>query len=204
MAALIPAINSCLSRMTPGERRFAQRLEQFLEDDYLCWYDVPVGPKGLHPDFIILHPRRGILILEVKDWWLDTIQTIDKASATLLTAQGVKHDSNPLEQARQYCHAVVKCLERDPQLVYPPDHAFKGKLIMPFGHGVVLSNITRQQFDSTDLREVIPSNRVICRDEMTESVDPEVFQSRLWNMFTVKCHCPSQQSSCHQTAEAIG
>jgi hypothetical protein len=47
MATLIPALNSCLSRMTSGERRFAQRLEQLLEDDYLCWYDVPVGPKQM-------------------------------------------------------------------------------------------------------------------------------------------------------------
>lgn len=186
MATLIPAINSCLSRMTSGERRFAQRLEQLLEDDYLCWYDVPVGPKGLHPDFIILHPRRGILILEVKDWKLETIQQMDKTTATLLTADGLKREANPLEQARQYCHAVVKCLERDPQLVYTPDHPFKGKLIMPFGHGVVLSNINRQQFDSTDLGEVIPANRVICKDEMLESTDPEIFQTRLWNMFTVQ------------------
>ena len=186
MATLIPAINSCLSRMTPGERRFAQRLEQLLENDYLCWYDVPVGPKGLHPDFIILHPRRGILILEVKDWKLDTIQQMDKTTATLLTANGLKREANPLEQARQYCHAVVKCLERDSQLVYPPDHAFKGKLIMPFGHGVVLTNITREQFDRTDLGEVIPASRVICKDEMMESTDPEAFQTRLWNMFTVQ------------------
>lgn len=186
MATLIPAINSCLSRMTTGERRFANRLEQLLEEDYLCWYDVPVGPKGLHPDFIILHPRRGVLILEVKDWRLDTLHGMDKATATIHTSQGLKRESNPLEQARQYCHAVVKCLERDPQLVYPPEHAFKGKLIMPFGYGVVLSNITRAQFESTDLGETIPAHRLVCKDEMLESVDIEAFQTRLWNMFTVR------------------
>lgn len=32
-------------RMTPGQRRLAQRLEEKLEDDYLLWYDVPVGKK---------------------------------------------------------------------------------------------------------------------------------------------------------------
>jgi hypothetical protein len=45
--------------MTSGEKRFAQRLEAKLEEDYLCWYDVPVGPANVHPDFIVLHPRRG-------------------------------------------------------------------------------------------------------------------------------------------------
>jgi len=45
--------------MTSGERRLAQRLEQKLDDDYLLWYDVPIGPKQTHPNFVLLHPRRG-------------------------------------------------------------------------------------------------------------------------------------------------
>jgi hypothetical protein len=59
------------------ERRFAARLRQFLEDDYLCWYNVPLGPKHRHPDFVILHPGRGLLVLEIKDWTLDTIFKAD-------------------------------------------------------------------------------------------------------------------------------
>jgi hypothetical protein len=31
--------------MTSGERRFAERLEDKLEEDYLCWYNVPVGAR---------------------------------------------------------------------------------------------------------------------------------------------------------------
>ncbi len=34
MAALIPSVGSCVSRMTNGERRLAERLEQKLDDDY--------------------------------------------------------------------------------------------------------------------------------------------------------------------------
>lgn len=45
MATLIPALGACASRMTSGERRLAERLEQKLDDDYLLWYDVPIGPK---------------------------------------------------------------------------------------------------------------------------------------------------------------
>ena len=64
MAALIPAIGTCVSRMTGGERRLAQRLEQKLEDDWLLWYDVPLGPHNVHPDFVVFNPRRGILVLD--------------------------------------------------------------------------------------------------------------------------------------------
>ena len=54
MATLIPSLATCASRMTPGERRVAERLEHKLDDDYLVWYDVPVGPKQSHPDFVLL------------------------------------------------------------------------------------------------------------------------------------------------------
>ena len=82
MAMLIPALSTCLAKMNDGEKRLAHRLEDKLEDDYLCWYDVPVGPQHLHPDFILLHPRRGLLILEVKDWKLEALQGITKTSVT--------------------------------------------------------------------------------------------------------------------------
>ncbi len=184
MATLIPTYSACASRMTSGERRFAQRLEAKLEDDYLCWYDVPIGQSMRHPDFIVLHPKRGLLILEVKDWKLDTIQSITKSDATLLTPKGLLHAANPLEQARQYAHAVVDVLGKDPQLVFS-NGRMQGKLLFPWAYGVVLANISRKQFDSTDLGEVLESHRVICQDEMVESVEMEAFQKRLWEMFTV-------------------
>lgn len=67
--------------MTGGERRFAYRLEQKLEDDRLLWYDVPLGPCNVHPDFVVFNPRRGVLVQEVKDWKPDTIRDIDRQSA---------------------------------------------------------------------------------------------------------------------------
>jgi hypothetical protein len=168
--------------MTGGEKRLAQRLESKLEDDWLIWYDVPLGPHNLHPDFIVFNPRRGLLVLEVKDWRLDTIQSIDRQSATLITSSGLKHTANPLEQARQYAHAVVNLLQRDPQLTINSGRE-QGKLLFPWGCGVVLANISRKQFDNTNLCEVFEAHHVICQDEMTESVDPEAFQEKLWGMF---------------------
>lgn len=185
MATLIPALSSCLGRMTGGERRLAQRLEQRLEDDYLLWYDVPIGPANAHPDFIVLHPRRGILILEVKDWRLETIRDIDRQSATLLTDRGLKSVANPLEQARQYAHAVVDALERDAQLTFSSGK-LQGRLLFPWSYGVVLANISRTAFAGTDLGEALSPERVLCQDEFAESVDAEALQQRLWEMFPLR------------------
>lgn len=184
MAVLIPSYSVSAPRMTPGERCFAQRLEAKLEDDYLCWYDVPIGQSMRHPDFIVLHPRRGLLILEVKDWKLETIRSMTRSDASLLTARGLTREANPLEQARQYAHAVVRVLQGDPQLVSTGGR-MQGKLQFPWAYGVVLANISRKQFDGTDLGEVLEPHRVICQDEMVESAEAEDFQKRLWEMFTV-------------------
>lgn len=175
--------------MTSGERRFARRLESHLEDDYVCWYNVPVRAWNQHPDFLILHPRRGLLVIEVKDWKLENIQSMDKLTATLqIDGRGVRA-SNPLEQAKQYAFGVCRLLESDPALVGEPGTSFQGKLVFPWGYGVVLANISRKNFQLTDLGQVIPPDRVICQDEMVESVDAEAFQQRLWGMFGVTFRC---------------
>lgn len=182
MAVLIPALGSCVSRMTSGERRVAERLEQKLDADYLLWYDVAVGPRHQHPDFVVMHPRRGILILEVKDFRLSTLIQANKQTWDIHGELGPKTIPNPLEQARQYAHQVVNALERDPQLVQP-EGRHQGKLAFPWSYGVVLPNITRAQFDKAELAHAIEPHRVICQDEMGEQVEPEALQSRLWDMF---------------------
>ncbi len=181
MATLIPAIGSCRFD-TSGERRTAERLEQKLDDDYLLWHNVPVGPLNAHPDFVVLHPSRGILILEVKDWKLDTVQQADKQSWVILSEGLPKTVISPLEQARHYAHQLVNALERDAQLVQQAGR-YKGKLAFPWGYGVVLTNITRKQFTEGDLQHALDPRCVLCKDEMLESVEPEELQSRLWDMF---------------------
>lgn len=183
MATLIPTRNSCLPRMTGGEKRVSERLEQKLEDDYLLWYDVPVGLKQRHPDFVIFHPRRGLLVLEVKDWKADTIRHADSTQFTLVTERGLVKENNPLLQARAYALEIGVVLERDRALRHPEGSHHAGKLIMPWAWGVVLANITRKQFDDGGLGEILPGHLVICRDELYETVEPEAFQERLWAMF---------------------
>jgi len=182
VAVLIPALGSYVSRMTSGEKRLAERLEQKLDDDYLIWYDVPVGPKQSHPDFVLIHPRRGLLILETKDWRLDTILKATRQAWDIQANGEHKVVINPVAQARHCAIQVVNALERDKQLIQTTgNHA--GKLAFPWGYGVVLTRITRKQFDDAGLDQAIAPHLVICQDEMLESADEEAFQQRLWDMF---------------------
>ena len=173
--------------MQAGEKRFARRLISHLEDDYLCWYETGIGYRPRYTDFVILHPMRGLLLLEVKDWKLETIRSANPDSFELLTDSGLKTVANPHLQARHCAYKLVQQLERDPQLAQL-DGKHKGKLAMPWGYGVVLSNITRNQFETAELGEVLPEVQTICKDEMVEQVDIEEFQERLWDMFNCCFH----------------
>lgn len=169
--------------MQPGERRFAERLEQKLDDDYRIWYDVRIASIQEYPDFVILHPQHGVLVLEVKDWRPATIVQATPGDWEILGVHGPKSVPNPLEQARRYAVGIIDALERDPQLVYPRGHPHQGRLRFPWTFGVVFTNMSRRQFTEGLLDHAIDPNRVICSDEMTESVDEERFQKRLWQMF---------------------
>ncbi|MFK8018011.1 MAG: 3'-5' exonuclease [Gammaproteobacteria bacterium] len=192
MAELIPSLNSCLPRMQAGEKRFARRLATHLEDDYLCWYETGVGNRPRFTDFAILHPTRGLLLLEVKDWKLETIKSANPDSFELLVGTGLKIVQSPLKQARLCMYQLLNQLERDPQLTHQQGE-YQGKLVMPYGFGVVLTNITRAQFNRANIDSVIPEHLVICKDEMVESTDIEAFQQRLWDMFNYRFREPLTQ-----------
>jgi len=184
MATLIPALGTCVHRMTNGVKRLAERLEKKLDNDFWLWYDVPIGPKQTHPDFVVLHRQRGALILETKDWHLSTIRSASRDTFEILDPSSgqTKTVSNPLVQARHCAIQVINALQRDPQL-QQPDGPHQGQLIFPWGYGVVFTRITRAQFDAAELGNAIPARLVICQDEMFENVEPAAFQERLWNMF---------------------
>ncbi|MDZ7841666.1 MAG: 3'-5' exonuclease [Gammaproteobacteria bacterium] len=187
MAEIIPSLNRrTLSRMTSGEKRVARRLQSLLEDDYLVWYDIPVGSMHLHPDFVILHPGRGLLLLEVKDWKPSNIKRISKSSVELLTDSGLKTLAHPLDQAKQYAFQVVDMLSKDPALQHQSG-PHRGKLIVPYGWGAVFTNVTREQIRHAipdEPREILlPDHLVMYQDDIAEKIEPEAFQSRLWGMF---------------------
>lgn len=185
MAQLIPNLNTCLPRMTAGEKRLARRLEKLLDDDYLCWYDIPVGSDNRYPDFIVLHPARGLLLLEVKDWRLENIRKISKTQVELLTPNGIISTSNPIQQVRQYTYQVINKLAADKQLT-AVDGDYKGKLKFPYGYGVVFTHINQTQLNQAltpEGRSILPEHMVLCKDEIPKDLDPEAFQRQLWAMF---------------------
>ena len=63
---------------TEGERLFSNRLEQAFEneDHILAYFEPEIG--GKRPDFLLLSPNFGIMVVEIKDYLEEHLNTISK------------------------------------------------------------------------------------------------------------------------------
>jgi len=187
MAIFPQGLTNVDQRCNPGERRVLHQLKRCLGDDYLVWHNVPLGPRARQPDFVVLSPRQGILLLEVKDWKRSTLVAANRDAVELDTPRGRVTEANPLRQARDYAFELVALMQQDPTLVRA-DGPFQGKLLFPYGWGVVFSHLRQADLADTawgDFAQVFPSHQTLLRDDLDESVNPGDFFNRLWGLFTV-------------------
>lgn len=172
-------------RIRGGERRVFEALARQLEDDYTVWHNVPIMGSSREPDFVILHPQRGLLVLEVKDWRLGNICDANPMRVDLKTDRGVIGKVHPLSQARAYAQDIHRLLEQHPELCHPAG-PHKGKVILPWGWGAVLSHVKRADVEgNASFQAVFDAHRVLLADDLAEDVDAMAFQERLWAMFMV-------------------
>src|SRR5258708_34241455 len=82
----------------PGERKVFVALRDHLPEDYLVYYDIPVD--GRHPDFIIVGPDLGLVVLEVKDWRLKSVLEDTAARVPLRPPQASPEGRNPVRRGR--------------------------------------------------------------------------------------------------------
>ncbi|MFT8312715.1 MAG: 3'-5' exonuclease [Clostridium sp.] len=161
MAKIIPESISSLETATAGEKRVFKILQNNLPEDYIVWYDIRVNER--YPDFIVLGPDLGIVVLEVKDWSLNSIESANSNTYTLSTL-GTK--ANPLRQAREYILNIVNELKKDKALLQTG--AYKNNLSFTFGYGVVFTKISRKSFLASPFANTIDEKAVIYQEDLKE------------------------------------
>jgi hypothetical protein len=184
MALFPQGLTQVDGRCNAGERRVLHQLKRCLEDDYLVWHDVPIGPRARQPDFVILSPRWGVLLLEVKDWRRNTLAGATRDAVELDTPRGRTVHAHPLRQARDYMLELVDLMRADPALTHTHG-PFAGRLLFPYGWGVVMSSLRQADVQQTDFADLFAPARTLLRDDLEDSLTPAQFQHRLWGMFTV-------------------
>ena len=169
-----------------AEARVLEQLHRCLEDDYLVWHNVPIGRKQRQPDIVILHPSRGLLVLEVKAWKPAAMTEVTRNSVTLRVESGAtKVHSHPLKQARGYVQELVTLMEADPAL-RQVDGRHAGKFIAPWGYGCVMAQVDRLKITDPNWDTLFAPHLTLTREDLLPDLPPAVFQERLWGMFSVQ------------------
>ena len=144
MAEMIP--DTLPASSTAGERRVFATLGR-LPDDCLIYYEPIVRRR--YPDLIAILPEVGVLVIEVKDWRLAEVGSVNADTVTITrrgTATVVPH---PRRQARGYMLRLMDECRRHPQagMLMQKEGRHAGGYAFPFCHIAVLSNINRSQIE---------------------------------------------------------
>jgi hypothetical protein len=162
MAEMIP--DRLPSGASAGEKKVFALLQD-LPDDVIVYYEPVVAER--YPDFIVIIPSVGLLVIEVKGWYPNAVERADN-SDVIINARGQREVcKHPARQAREYKFHLMDVARRHPETGALLQQAGKheGKFVFPFGHLAILNNCTRQQLDERGLSEVFPPGRVLARDE---------------------------------------
>lgn len=134
--------------LTDGERIVFDFFHTHLSLDW----EIYVQPhlNGLRPDFILLHPRAGIAVFEVKDWNLDAmhyevIQREKKAPSLVAEKDGKKfslQNQNPIEKVRRYKEELheLYCPRLDGKVGFA---AITAGVIFPFADDTAVKSLFR-------------------------------------------------------------
>ena len=147
-----------------GERKVFVSLRDHLPEDYLVYYNIRV--KDRHPDFIVIGPDLGVIVLEVKDWRL---QTIAGTTPDGVAIRGPDHQHlapHPLHQARDYILKTVDLLKQRPAL------RARNRLCCGWGYGAVLPSLKTADIQTPSLlgptlEEALGPGLVLTADDLT-------------------------------------
>ena len=132
-------IDSLKVPLTDGERSLAKYLDKYLPDDWEIFiktefkgYNKNKGKKTDNfPDIIIAHEKYGAVIFEVKDWVLDSRETINNKFYVKLKGGDKCETQSPLEQPNRYFDKVIEESDDLSQLILENKFQILKKYIRP-------------------------------------------------------------------------
>lgn len=146
MARLFPTTLNNYDFKEPTEERVFTILKG-LPEDCRVWYEVVLGVRGRKPDFMILDPNRGVIILEVKGWSSSTIIGASLTEVRIMTNGGkTTKVKNPIRKCKVYLEEAIEKLELEPELIGKYD-----KLLFPIDYFVVFPNLSEEDFEKLGL-----------------------------------------------------
>ena len=174
------------SSATAGERLLFRTLKSYLPEDYIIYYEPEI--LGKRPDFVIIGPDLGLVVLEVKDYTKNTLLQINHDNWTIISTKGAQATvKSPLKQARDNMFHIVDVLKKDKNLIQT-EGKYQFHLKFPYGFGTVFTRLYQRDFVAEGLYSVMDPSLCLTRDEIDpdkESFSEENLIEKILNMFVV-------------------
>lgn len=185
MAVMFPV--KLPSNASAGERRVFSILQN-LPDEVEVYYEPVVGRR--YPDFVVILPNAGLMIIEVKGWYPRHIVGFDNHEMRIRNAQSEAIEKHPLRQARDYMFGLMdRCRKHaHAKHLIHRSGVREGKFLFPFGHFVVMNNMTREQIESfadSGNDSFVTRQNSLARDELLalEEADTQSIENTLQKFF---------------------
>jgi len=185
MAKIIP--DRIPSRASQGERDTFELLQK-LPDNYWVYYEPNINKQI--PDFIVIAPDLGVIIIEVKGWRLKNIREADNNDVRVNFDNGDEIHEHPLRQALRYQWRLYGVCRNDPRgsSLLHREGKHKNKVVFPFCHFVILSNITQDNIESlegSNLYDIFRPENTLFRNQLLKlkGSSPEKIRSKFLEFF---------------------
>ncbi|MBD3216276.1 MAG: AAA family ATPase [Candidatus Lokiarchaeota archaeon] len=145
------------SNSTPGERSFFNRIENYFEEEneVYVYFEPAVG--DLRPDYLLLSPNFGVIIVEIKDYKDITLKTISKSGDwEFLKYNQLTSISNPFDQLYQYWRRIQNRVNKC---------EFPEPIEIPITKIAAFTNISRDSDQALTIEKLSPRMIFCCFKE---------------------------------------
>ncbi|WP_455542002.1 NERD domain-containing protein [Intestinibacter sp.] len=98
--------------------------------------------NAVKPDFVLLHPKKGVIIIEVKDWNLNS--NTYESNAYIKGTDGRLHKKNPIDQVEKYKNCILKSdLESNEDFISNNEKYYGYIETVVYFHGVTKSQVLK-------------------------------------------------------------
>ncbi len=162
MAFLVPDDLRSRKTVPQAVRRLAEAFMIGLDETATVWYEPPYDPSGQKPDFVLLVPDRGIVVLEAMAVRDAEMLGVFRSLIRLAEDGREIEVANPLARAELLCSSLGQAIRSESRL--------KGRKLR-VKPAVALPNLRKREAMAKGLDRIVPLEVCLFKDEIDAALD---------------------------------